>query len=175
MQPRFPQLLRHNVQVAAYWLTSKTPIGPPTSANPTVVSLLYAGLVTGAWSGLVSLLILGIAALARVPFDAARTPDSSVTAIPWFMVFLVPLAVALVGAALSGLLLGRRHARRIVFWVGTLVAIASCAGPLIQPESVLWSTRIVLLLMHIVTWFLVVPQIARIVGDAEPGMSVERE
>jgi hypothetical protein len=54
--------------------------------------------------------------------------------------------------------------------VGTAVALLSCASPLLQPDDVIWSTRIWLLVPHVITWFLVVPQIARIVGDSEPGM-----
>jgi hypothetical protein len=37
-----------------------------------------------------------------------------------------------------------------------------------------WSTRIWLTIPHIITWFLVVPQVARIIGDTEPGLHEER-
>ena len=39
---------------ASFWLESKTPVAPPTSANPTVRRLVYAGVVTGAWSGVIT-------------------------------------------------------------------------------------------------------------------------
>jgi hypothetical protein len=161
--------------MSAPWLDSMTPIGPPASANPRLKNLLYAGVVTGVWSGLLCLLIYAIGVIARVPFEAARGIGSPVEFVPWFQVFLYPLAAALIGALLASLLLGRAHSRRIVFWVGTLVAVLSCFIPLIQEGDVAWSARILLLLMHVVTWVLVVPQIARIVGDAEPGASVERD
>ncbi|MFZ8980144.1 MAG: hypothetical protein ACO21P_12000, partial [Candidatus Nanopelagicales bacterium] len=80
------------------------------------------------------------------------------------------MRAAVVGALLAAIMLGRRHARRIVFWAGTGIAVLTCAIPLVQPDDVLWSTRIWLLIPHVITWFLVVPQIARIVGDSEPGM-----
>jgi hypothetical protein len=92
--------------------------------------------------------------------------------IQWFVVLFLPLVIALVAALLASLMRGRAHAGRIVFWLGTVIAIASAYGPLAQPIG--WSSRILLLLMHAITWALVVPQLARIVGDSEPGASVDR-
>jgi len=157
------------------WLESKTPIGPPTSANPTVRQLLYAAAVTGGWSALLSLLIYLVARLFGADFEIAVQGSSEPQPLPWLMVLLLPLAAAVVFALLGSLLRGVRHAGRIVYWAGTLVAIASLIGPLAQPGDVGWGTRIALVLMHVVTWFLVVPQIARIIGDSEPGKSVERD
>jgi hypothetical protein len=126
--------------------------------------------VTGAWSGLLSLTIYGLGRLLGVPFEVMSPGSESLQVVPWFLMLLVPLLAALVGALLAALMLGRRHARRIVFWAGTGIAVLTCAIPLVQPDDVLWSTRIWLLIPHVITWFLVVPQIARIVGDSEPGM-----
>jgi hypothetical protein len=126
--------------------------------------------VTGAWSGLLSLTIYGLGRLLGVPFEVMSPGSESLQVVPWFIMLLVPLLAALVGALLAALMLGRRHARRIVFWAGTGIAVLTCAIPLVQPDDVLWSTRIWLLIPHVITWFLVVPQIARIVGDSEPGM-----
>jgi hypothetical protein len=157
------------------WLESKTPIGPPTSANPTVRQLLYAAAVTGGWSGLLSLVIYLVGRLFGVDFAIQIQGSSELQQISWLMVLLLPLASAVVFALLGSLLRGVRHAGRIAYWAGTLVAVASLIAPLAQPGSVGWGTRIALVLMHVVTWFLVVPQIARIIGDSEPGKSVERD
>jgi hypothetical protein len=119
---------------------------------------------------LLSLAIYGVGRLLGVPFEVLRPGSDALQIVPWFLMFLAPLLAALVGALLAALMLGRRHARRVVFWVGTAIALLSCVSPLVQPDDVIWSTRIWLLVPHIVTWFLVVPQIARIVGDSEPGM-----
>lgn len=157
------------------WEASVTPMAPPSSANPRLRELAYAGLVTGLWSGLICLVVFAVARLAGIPFVLAvagsQTPSLNLA---WFEVLLIPLGVALLGALGSWLLLGRRYAQRIVFWVGTAVAVASLVGPINQPGSVPWTARIALVLMHLVTWFLVVPQLARIVGDSEPGASVEQ-
>lgn len=152
------------------WAGSVTPVPPPATAVPRLPNLLYAAAVTGIWSGLLGLLAYGIARLLGVPFAVVLPGGSSPTEIPWFAFGLVPLLAAFVGAFLAGLVLGWRQARRIVFWGGTALALATCLGPLLQPAEVGWATRIWLLVPHVVTWLLVVPQIARIVGDSEPGM-----
>ena len=118
--------------------------------------------------------MFGIALVCGVPFDVSRSQDADLTSLTWVFVLLLPVAAALVGALLSGLTLGRRFAKRIVFWVGTLIALVSLSGPIMQPDSVLWSTRVLLIVMHAITWFLVVPQLARIVGDSEPRNSENR-
>lgn len=168
--------MAHNDHVqTGPWEMSVTPVAPPASASPRLRELAYAGLVTGLWSGLVSLIIFAIARLFGTPFlvavGGASNPSVNLT---WFEVLLLPLAAAMIGALGSWALLGRRQARRLVFWIGTIIALCSLAGPVLQPADVPWTTRAALLLMHLVTWFLVVPQLARIAGDSEPGASVER-
>ncbi|MFZ8911154.1 MAG: DUF6069 family protein [Candidatus Nanopelagicales bacterium] len=156
--------------MSAPWADSVTPVPPPASSVPHTSNLVYAGVVTGAWSGLLSLTIYGLGRLLGVPFEVMSPGSESLQVVPWFLMLIVPLLAALVGALVAALMLGRRHARRIVFWAGTGIAVLTCAIPLVQPDDVLWSTRIWLLIPHVITWFLVVPQIARIVGDSEPGM-----
>jgi hypothetical protein len=160
--------------VTSPWLDSKTPVGPPTSANPTVRQLLYAALVTGGWSGLSCLVIYLIARLAGMTFAVSGSVAEALEPVTWLLVLLVPLGFAVVFALLAALLRGLAQAGRITFWAGTLVAILSLIAPLTQPAEVGWFTRVVLSSMHLVTWFLVVPQIARIIGDSEPGASAER-
>ena len=92
--------------------------------------------------------------------------------ITWIAVAVVPLAAAEAGAMAALLARGRAHARRIVFWAGTLIAISSLAFPIMRAEMV--STAIWLSVPHVITWFLVVPQIARIIGDTEPDARVNR-
>jgi hypothetical protein len=158
----------------ATWVDSVTPIPPPRSANPRVRDLMYAAMVTGVWAGLLCLALYWICRAAGVPFLVVTRSVDPLAQVPWYAPLLVPIAFALIGALASALVRGRAHARKIVLWVGTLLALGSAVGPLTQPDEVIWSTRIWLLVMHVVTWFLVVPQLARIVGDSEPGMSVDR-
>ena len=160
--------------MTAPWLDSKTPVGPPTSSNPSVRFLLYAAAVTGGWSGLLCLAVYIVGRLFGVPFEVTTSVDVAPVLVPWLVVLLMPLAAAVVGALLASLARGLPHAGRLVFWLGTLIALASAIPLVLQPATVPWSTRILLMVMHAITWALVVPQIARIVGDSEPGRHVDR-
>jgi hypothetical protein len=135
---------------------------------------VYAGVVTGSWSGVVCLLIYGLGRILGVPFEMVPPGGSIPWSVPWFVVLVVPIVAGVAGGLLAALALGRPHARQLVFWLGTAVALLSVWPVLAQPSQVLWSSRIWLAVMHGVTWLLVVPQIARIVGDSEPGAYVDR-
>jgi len=157
----------------AGWADSMTPIPPPSSARPGVRTMAYAALVTGGWSAIVCLVLYGFARLIGVPMQVETA--GSLQVVPWFAVLLLPLVAAEIGAIAALVVRGRKRAGRLVFWVGTIVAIASFVPLFFQPTDVLWSTRIWLIVLHVITWFLVVPQIARIIGDSEPGRHEERE
>jgi hypothetical protein len=135
--------------------------------------MAYAALVTGGWSGLVCLALYGIARLLGVPMEVETA--AGMTVVPWFVALLLPLVAAEIGAIAALVVRGWKGGGRIVFWVGTLIAIASFLPLVVQPADVLLSTQICLGVMHVVTWILVVPQIARIIGDSEPGRHEERE
>jgi len=110
---------------AGEWLTSKTPIAPPSSLDPKPRFLSYAALVTGVWSGLISLVVFAIARLFGVPMDVVL--EGTTIHVFWFAVLLVPVAAAQIGAMASLLLRGISHAQRIVFWIGTVIAVVSIA------------------------------------------------
>lgn len=155
------------------WSDSVTPVAPPSSARPGVRTMAYAALVTGAWSGVLSLAIYGFARLIGVPMQVEIA--GSLQTVPWSAVLLVPIIAAEVGAIASLVVRGWNFAGRIVFWVGTLVAFLSLTPLVFAPADVPVSTLLWLTSLHVITWLLVVPQIARIIGDSEPGMHAERE
>jgi hypothetical protein len=160
--------------MSAPWLTSMTPVAPPTSANPTVRQLVYAGVVTGAWSGILSLILYGIGRLAGTDFSLVWWGGAEPAPMPWFVFVLLPLVAAVLFALAASLARGLRRARSLVTWIGTLLALASLYPAVSQPDLG-WGTTILLILMHLITWFLVVPQVARIVGDSEPGQHEDRD
>ena len=159
---------------ASFWLESKTPVAPPTSANPTVRRLVYAGVVTGAWSAVLSLVLYLIGRIAGTDFSLVWWGGADPQPMPWIVFLLLPLVSAVLFSLGAFLARGLTHARALVYWVGTLLALASLYPAIDQPPSVGWGTRILLILMHVITWYLVVPQIARILGDSEPGQHEER-
>ncbi len=162
-----------NGGMSAPWLESKTPVAPPTAANPTLRQLVYAGVVTGAWSAVLVLVLYLIGRFAGTDFAMAWWGGGDPAPMPWFVFLLLPLVAAVLFALASSLARGIAHARALVYWVGTLLALASLYPAISQP-SLGWPTRILLVLMHLLTWFLVVPQVARIVGDSEPGLHEDR-
>ncbi len=159
---------------ASFWLESKTPVAPPTSANPTIRQLVYAGVVTGSWSALLSFVLYLIGRAFGTDFSLVWWGGAEQQPIPWIVFLLLPLASAVLFALAAFLARGLSHARALVYWIGTLLALASLVPAIDQPSTVSWGTRILLILMHLVTWFLVVPQVARILGDSEPGQHEER-
>jgi hypothetical protein len=156
------------------WLESVTPIAPPASANPSVRQLVYAGVVTGAWAAVISLVLYAIGRLLGTDFSLVWWGGAVQQPIPWIFFLLLPLVSAVLFALAASLARGLLHARAIAYWVGTALAVASLYPAINQPASVSWGTRFLLILMHLVTWFLVVPQVARIVGDSAPGQHEER-
>ena len=85
------------------------------------------------------------------------------------------MVAGVIGAIAALLVRGRRAAGRIVLWVGTALAVVSLSLPLLPPGATDLSAKIWLSVMHVITWLFVVPQVARIVGDSEPGRHAERE
>lgn len=156
------------------WLGSKTPVAPPTSANPTVRQLVYAGVVTGAWSAILSLVLYLIGRIAGADFSLVWWGGAVQQPIPWVFFVLLPLVSAVLFSLAASLMRGLPRARALTYWFGTALALASLYPAVDQPASVGWGTRGLLIAMHVITWFLVVPQIARIVGDSEPGQHEER-
>lgn len=157
------------------WAGSVTPVPPPAESIPHTSDVVYAGIVTGAWSGVLSLAVYGLGRALGVPFEVVSPVGGGLSVVPWFLPLLVPLVAGVIGGYLAALTLGRAHARRIVFWAGTAVAALSCLSPLVQSSEVIWSTRLWLLVPHVITWLLIVPQLARVVGDSEPGMTMVRD
>lgn len=152
---------------------SVTFIPPPKSAIPTTRDVLRAGLVTGITAAIVC---WGLAVIAWVfhtafrlsnPFASGDSGEELVH-LPWIAVLLVPLLAGVVGSFAAAGLLGVRRARKYVLVFGSLIAGVSVLFILLQPDTVTWPTKIWLILMIAVAWLIIVPQVARVVGDSDP-------
>lgn len=151
---------------------SVTPIAPPLSSIPTTRNVLTAGWVTGLTAGIVCLLIRAVTGLFGVDYQVARPGSDGLQPVPWLAVLLVPLVCGVIGSLVAAIFLGVKGCQRWVFWLGTAVLVVSLVSPLMQPDAVTWPTRIWLSIMHVVTWFIVVPQVARVVGDSDPRVTI---
>lgn len=166
--PYAPRPLPPGADPVAANADSVTPIPPPLSAVPTTKAVLTAGWVTGLTAGIVCVIIRAIAGIFGTEFLVARPGTDGLTPVPWLMVFLLPIACGLIGSLVAAIFLGVRGCQRWVFWLGTVAMLVSLASPLLQPDTVTWPTKIWLSAMHVVTWFIIVPQVARVVGDSDP-------
>lgn len=151
---------------------SVTFIPPPKSAIPTTRDVLRAGLVTGATASIVCSMTAFIGWVFRVDFLVVPpfTSGDDLVSLPWFSVVLVPLVAGLAGSLAAAALLGVRRVEGLILIAGTLIAVISLAVPLLQPDTVTWPTKIWLVVMHIEAWVIIVPQVARVVGDSDPAI-----
>jgi hypothetical protein len=147
---------------------SVTPIAPPLSSVPTTRAVLRAGWVTGFTAGVLCLIMRGLATLFGTDFVTQPPGFSEPRPMRWIVTLGLPIVVGMLAAGMGGLLLGVRGNKRLVFWIGTAAMAASLSLPLVQPDSVAWGTRIWLAVMLVITWIVVIPQVARVVGDSDP-------
>ncbi len=166
--PHAPRGLPPGADPVAANLDSVTPVAPPLSSVPTTKAVLIAGWVTGVTAGIVCIILRVIAGIFGTAFMVTRPGSTELQPVPWLAVLLVPVVVGVVGSLVAAVFLGVKGCQRWVFWLGTAAMVLSLASPLIQPEAVTWPTRIWLVVMHVVTWGIIVPQVARVVGDSDP-------
>ncbi|MDP4014234.1 MAG: hypothetical protein U0990_01565 [Candidatus Nanopelagicales bacterium] len=139
---------------------------------PTTRTVLKAGWVTGVTSTIVCLCIRALAWIFRVPFEVKPLVGSGpLQSVPWLLVFAVPLAAGMIVSLVAAIFLGVRRAAGWVTTLGTLAFLGLVYLALSQPPAVLWSTRIWLAVMIVLTWLIVVPQVARVVGDGDPKLA----
>jgi hypothetical protein len=149
-------------------LDSVTPQPPPIEAAPRFSDVMRAGLTPGVTASLVCWLLYGIATLFGTDFDVAAGSSSDLVHVAWYQVLIVPVLAALVFALAATALRKRRHCRRSTLLFGYGFGALSLLPVLLQPAEVTWPTRIWLIVFHLVTIALVVPQVARVVGDSDP-------
>lgn len=163
-----PRILPEGADPVAANADSVTPIAPPLSSVPTTKAVLTAGWVTGITAGLVCLAIRIVTGVFGVDYLVSAPGGGDVQSVPWLVVLVIPTLAGVVGSLVAAIFLGVRGCQRWVFWLGTAALLVSLVSPLAQSDPVTWPTRIWLAVMHVITWFLVVPQVARVVGDSDP-------
>lgn len=152
-------------------LDSVTPVPPALEDAPRFSDVLRAGLITGVTASLVCWLLYGVASLFGTDFDVRTGVGAGLRHIAWYLVLITPVTSALAFALVAAALRKHRHCRRTTALVGYALGALSLLPVLLQPGSVTWPTRIWLLVLHLVTILLVVPQVARVVGDSDPDIT----
>jgi hypothetical protein len=156
------------VDVEGNNLDSVTPIAPPIESMPRLSSVLRAGVVTGITASLVCWLLYGIASLFGTDFDVRMGFGDGLTHVAWYQILMVPLLSGVVFAGMAAGLRRHPNCRRNALLIGYALGAVSLLAVVLQPAEVTWPTKIWLAIFHIVTIVLVVPQVARVIGDADP-------
>lgn len=155
---------------------SVTFITPPKSAIPTTRDVLRAGFITGVTASILCSVLAFIGWVFRVQFVVAYpftsgdpfTSSIDLAPVPWVSFPLAPFLAGMVGSLAAAALLGVRRAGKLVLLLGTLIAAIAVVVVLLEPHGVTWPTRIWLILMIATAWLIIVPQVARVVGDSDP-------
>ena len=149
-------------------IDSVTPVPPPIEAVPWLSDMLRTGIVTGVSASLVCWLLYGIASLFGTDFDVRQGTSDGLVHVTWYQVIALPLIAALMFSLIAAALRRRPNCRRNTLAIGYTLGVLSLAPVLLQPAEVTWPTKIWLTLFHLVTILIVVPQVARVVGDSDP-------
>lgn len=147
-------------------LDSCTPTPPPIEAAPRFSDVLRAGMTTGVTASLGCWLLYGIASLFGVTFDVTVGGGRQMH-VGWWQVLLLPVLSALAFALLATALRRRRGCRARTLAAGYGLGALSVVPVLLLPQAAP-ATRVWLVVLHLLTMLLVVPQVARVVGDSDP-------
>ncbi|MCB0919990.1 MAG: hypothetical protein KDC39_15630 [Actinobacteria bacterium] len=151
---------------------SVTPMAPPRSAIPSTRHVMYAATVTGITSSIVCLVLRFLAWIFRVDFHVILPGDIDLDTSSWALVIILPFAAAMISGLVTALFLGVPGCRGWILLLGTAGLLVCLVYPFLQPEATTWPTRVFVILMELVTYVLVIPQLARVVGDSDPRITV---
>jgi hypothetical protein len=129
---------------------------PDTNTPATFGAVVIVGVVGGAIGGVLSFLVWLIAAAVGVPTEV-EVPGLGITSLQWFNFILLATLSGLGAGVVAGMLRNRVSGPQILMLISVVVLIASFITPVVQPDAVAWSTRMVLGFTHIIVFFTVVP------------------
>ena len=133
--------------------------------KPTLGSLAIVGLVGGVMGGVASFILWLIAGLLGMP-TVVEIPEQGLQDLAWFQFIGFATMSGVIGGILAGLLSKLANGARIFSVVAIVVLVISMVGPLAQPETVAWSTKIVLMVTHVLVYLTVVPAVTRKMGTS---------
>jgi hypothetical protein len=127
---------------------------------PTMGRLMIAGVVGGVIGGVVSFVLWLIAGAIGMPTEV-NVQGQGITSLAWFQFVAFATFAGLGGGIVAGLLRNRVNAFRTFNIIAIVVLVVSMIPPLAQPAEVAWSTRIILMVTHVIVYITVVKSIQR--------------
>jgi len=154
-------------------------------SSPTVVSrpapyprILITGLVFGVIAAIASSVVYWILRLLGVPFEVQQTFGASqapITLIGWWQVVLACVVAGLLAAVVAGLFRTLVSGPRVAAIALAAITLASCAGVVMQPAAVAWSTRLSLIVLHLLVGGILTWSLARSITSEDPPAGVVAE
>lgn len=127
--------------------------------------LVITGAVGGVLGGVASLVLWLVAGAIGMP-TAVNVTGQGVVDLAWFQFIGLSFFAGIGGGIVAGFLRNRVGAFRTFNIIAIVVLVISMIGPIAQPEEVAWSTRIVLMITHVLVYITVVKAIQREMANA---------
>jgi len=134
--------------------------------------ILISGVVCGVLVMVPTLIVYWVLRLVGVPFEVAVGGDTSLTLVGTWQVMLVPIAAGFLGGLLAGTFRTLTNGPRFAALSLTALTLASCAVPLMQPASVATSTRVSLIVLHLLVGGVLTWAISRAITSEDPPAGV---
>jgi hypothetical protein len=127
---------------------------------PTFGRLTIAGAVGGLIGGILSFLLWLLAGAIGMPTDVEVT-GQGLTELAWFQFLALGFLSGTGGGIVAGFLRKSATGFKTFSIIAVIVLVLSMAGPLIQPDTVAWSTRIILMATHVLVFIVVVKAVQK--------------
>ena len=127
---------------------------------PTFGKVVIAGIVGGVIGGVVSFILWLIAGAIGMPTDVNVT-GQGIVSLAWFQFVAFATFAGVGGGIVAGFFRERLNGFRTFNIIAIIVLVVSMIPPLAQPAEVAWSTRIVLMVAHVIVYITVVKAIQR--------------
>jgi len=140
--------------------------------------ILITGIVFGVLAAIPVSVLYWILRLLGVPFEAQQTfgsSDAPVTLIGWWQVVMACVVAGLLAAVVAGVFRTLVSGPRIAAIALAAITLASCAGVVMQPATVPWSTRLSLIVLHLLVGGILTWSLARSITSEDPPPGVVAE
>ena len=153
-----------------------TDASPTTGASPVrgvqrpapYGRVLITGAVFGVLLAIICFVLYWILRLLGVPFEVQTPGSTGLTLVSSWQVVLTSIAAGVLGAAVAGLFRTVVSGPRLVAVLLGALTLASCSGPLVQPAEVTMSTRLSLVLFHLIVGGTLTWALSRAVTSEDP-------